>query len=36
MLMLGDIRVFDKNCEQADRWEDYYNPSENTPEDALL
>jgi len=34
--LLGDIQVFDKNCQQADHSQSYYNPKTNTPLEKLL
>lgn len=34
--LLGDIKVFDKNCELADKAKTYYNPDHNTPLKTLL
>lgn len=36
VFLIGDIKVFDKNCESADRAESFYNPKPDTPLEKLL
>ena len=34
--LIGDIKVFDKNCELADRAKEYFNPTPDTPLKTLM